>query len=162
VARWWGTLPNERLKTALVARLGPRFIVSTWAVIVDERGRVLLFHHTHDRRHPWGLPSGRLESDETPETAMAREFREEVSGALHVRRLVAALREPQLPALRLVYACDIAIPPARPSVEVDAWAYFSLSDLPFGVRPLQREAISLAQVEQPRAGSPPLVHAVRS
>jgi len=154
-------LPNERLKTALVARLGPRFIVSTWAVIFDERGRVLLFHHTHDWRHPWGLPSGRLEQDEAPETAMAREFREEVGGAIHVRRLVAALREPGLPAMRLVYACDSAGPPARPSVEVDGWAYFSPSDLPPSVRPLQREAIKLVRAERPHAESQPLSNTAR-
>src|SRR4051794_5076216 len=57
----WGALPGESAKTWLLARLGPRFLVSVWAVIFDAEGRVLLFRHTHDRAHPWGLPSGRLE-----------------------------------------------------------------------------------------------------
>lgn len=159
-ARGWGVLPGERLKTALVARLGPRFMVSTWAVIFDERDRVLLFHHTHDWRHPWGLPSGRLEHAEAPETALAREFREEVSGAIRVTRLIAALREPALPALRLVYACEVVTPPARASVEVDAWAYFSRSELPPGVRLLQREAIELARADWQGARSEPLINTV--
>lgn len=140
-ARCWGSLPNERLKTALIGRLGPRFIVSTWAVITDQRGDVLLFQHTHDRRHPWGLPSGRLEHAESPEQALAREFREEVGGEICVGPLVAALREPDLPALRLVYRCRVLVPPRTASVEVDRWAYFAVDKLPVTVRPLQREAI---------------------
>jgi ADP-ribose pyrophosphatase YjhB (NUDIX family) len=114
-------------------------------VIFDEGGQVLLFRHTHDRRHPWGLPSGRLEAGETPETAIRREFREEVGGEIKVEQLVAALREPPLPALRLVYACQVISPPTAPSVEVDAWAYFALVELPVCVRTTQREAITLAK-----------------
>jgi ADP-ribose pyrophosphatase YjhB (NUDIX family) len=114
-------------------------------VIFDEGGQVLLFRHTHDRRHPWGLPSGRLEAGETPETTIRREFREEVGGELRVGQLVAALREPQLPALRLVYACQVVSPPTAPSVEVDAWAYFAPAGLPTCVRTIQRKAITLAK-----------------
>jgi ADP-ribose pyrophosphatase YjhB (NUDIX family) len=127
--------------------LGPRFVVSVWAVIFDEGGQVLLFRHTHDRGHPWGLPSGRLEAGETPEAGISREFREEVGGEIRVGQLVAALREPQLPALRLVYACQVVIPPTAPSVEVDAWAYFAPADLPTCVRPIQREAITRARMQ---------------
>jgi ADP-ribose pyrophosphatase YjhB (NUDIX family) len=116
----------------------------------------LLFHHTHDGAHPWGLPSGRLEHDTSPEESMAREFREEVGGQIRIGPLLGALREPRLPALRLVYRCEIVTPPAAPSVEVDRWAYFASTELPFGVRPLQRQAICLAQ------GCPPSPTAAHS
>jgi len=131
----------------VLAWLGPRFVVSVWAVIFDEGGQVLLFQHTHDRRHPWGLPSGRLESGETPEAAICREFREEVGGEIRVRQLVAALHEPHLPALRLAYACQVVSPPTAPSVEVDAWAYFAPAGLPTCVRAIQREAIARARTQ---------------
>jgi ADP-ribose pyrophosphatase YjhB (NUDIX family) len=144
-ARLWGSLPNEGVKTAVLARFGARFILSVWAVVIDADDGVLLFRHTHDRAHPWGLPSGRVEGDETPEEALGREFREEVAGRVAVRRLVAALREPKLPALRLVYACDVEAPPMATSVEVDGWAYFPLDDLPTSIRSLQREAITLTK-----------------
>ncbi len=152
-ARLWGILPNESLKTAVLAPFGPRFIVSVWAVVIDADDRVLLFRHTHDRAHPWGLPSGRLEGDETPEEALCREFQEEVAGQIVVRRLVAALREPKLPALRLAYACDVEVPPMATSIEVDGWAHFPLDDLPASLRGLQRHAITLAQ-QQVDAGRP--------
>ena len=51
-ARIWGALPNERLKTAVLARLGPRFLVSVWAIIFDGAGGVLLFRHTHGNYSP--------------------------------------------------------------------------------------------------------------
>jgi ADP-ribose pyrophosphatase YjhB (NUDIX family) len=114
-------------------------------VIFDEGGQVLLFRHTHDRKHPWGLPSGRLEAGETPEAALRREFREEVGGEITIGQLVAALREAQLPALRLVYACQVVSPPTAPSVEVDAWTYFAPAGLPTCVRAIQREAIAQAK-----------------
>ena len=144
LARLWGACPAERLKLWLLARLGPRFLVSVWAVVVAADGRVLLFRHTHDRVHPWGLPSGRLGAHESPEAALRREFTEEVGGELRPLALVAALCEPNLPALRLVYRCALVVPPCAPSVEVDGWAYFAPTALPASVRPLQRVAITQA------------------
>lgn len=150
-ARIWGALPNERLKTAIIARLGQRFLVSVWAIIFDELGRVLLFCHSHDRRHPWGLPSGRLEGRETPEEAICREFSEEVGGRLRPVRLLLAFREPELPALRLVYQCVLEFPPMLPSVEVTAWGFLALEDLPLSLRPLQQMAIATARSQASRA-----------
>jgi 8-oxo-dGTP pyrophosphatase MutT (NUDIX family) len=125
--------------------LGSRFIVSVWAVAIGVNDSVLLFRHTHDRAHPCGLPSGRVEGSETPEEALCREFHEEVGGMVSVRHLVAALREPELPALRLVYACDIESPPVVTSVEVDGWSYFAVDGFPPTIRHLQRVAIALAR-----------------
>lgn len=143
-ARLWGALPNEQVKTELWARFGARFLVSVWAVVLDEAGRVLLFHHTHDRAHPWGVPSGRLERHETPEQAICREFAEEVGGRLRPRRLLGAFSEPDLCALRLAYQCDLEMPPSRPSIEIAEWQFFPSDALPPTVRPLQRSAIAAA------------------
>ena len=143
-ARLWGAIPSERLKTALVGPFGQRFLVGVWAVVFDEVGRVLIFRHTHDRAHPWGLPSGRLEARETPEQAVAREFHEEVGGSLRPTRLVRAHCEPDLPILRLAYLCDLEVPPVSPSVEVDRWGFFEFDNLPTSVRQAQRSTISMA------------------
>jgi ADP-ribose pyrophosphatase YjhB (NUDIX family) len=146
-ARAWGALPGDGWKTHLLARLGPCFLVSVWAIVLDQHGRILLFRHTHDRAHPWGLPSGRLETCEQPEEALRREFSEEVGGRISPIRLVTALREPGTPALRLVYTCSVEAPPAVTSAEVDAWRYVELDQLPQSVRPLQRTAIATAIAE---------------
>lgn len=45
-------------------------------VITDDRGRVLLVHHTYGHVN-WELPGGLGEADETPEENAARELREE-------------------------------------------------------------------------------------
>lgn len=141
-ARLWGALPGERWRTSLLRATGPSFLVSVWALVLDERGRVLLFEHTHDRHHPWGLPSGRLEAQETPEHALEREFHEEVGGVLRPGPIVAALRDFPLPALRLVYRCELIVPPTRGSAEVVGWSFVEASQLPPGLRPLQQLVIN--------------------
>jgi 8-oxo-dGTP pyrophosphatase MutT (NUDIX family) len=143
-ARVWSILPGDQWRVALLKATGPSFLVSVWAVVFDDLGRVLLFEHTHDRRFPWGLPSGRLEADETPEHAIAREFQEEVGGRIVVGPIVAALRDFPLPALRLAFRCELLDPPTRASVEVSRWSYFEPARLPRLVRPLQRIAIDRA------------------
>jgi 8-oxo-dGTP pyrophosphatase MutT (NUDIX family) len=148
LARLWSFLPGDQWRVALLKSSGPSFLVSVWAVVFDDVGRVLLFEHTHDRRYPWGLPSGRLESGETPEHAIAREFQEEVGGRIVTGPIVTALRDFPLPALRLAYRCAVLDAPVRPSVEVTRWGYFEAARLPRLVRPLQRIAIDRARVVQ--------------
>jgi ADP-ribose pyrophosphatase YjhB (NUDIX family) len=141
LAYLWGALPGEALKTALVWLAGPRFLVNVLAVIVDDQGRVLLLRHTHDCRHPWGLPSGRLERDETPAAGIVRELREETGLQAVVRALVAVEREPRLPVVRIAYRCQIVGGTFRPSVEVSAARYYPLHALPSALRPLQGRII---------------------
>jgi len=66
------------------SRLGPQCILlpGVRAIILDERGRVLLQRRTDVEC--WGLPSGSLELDETAMQALRREVREET--ALEVGR----------------------------------------------------------------------------
>lgn len=105
-------------------------------------------HHCTARA---ALPGERLEGRETPEKAICRELIEEVGGKLRPLRLLLAFREPELPALRLVYQCVLEFPPTLPSVEVTAWGFFALEDLPLSLRPLQQMAIATARSQAPRA-----------
>jgi ADP-ribose pyrophosphatase YjhB (NUDIX family) len=142
-ARAWGWLPCPTLKLALLYLLGPRFLVSVVAVVFDEQARVLLLRHTHDRPHPWGLPSGRLEHDESPCEAVVRELAEEAGLSARVLAPVAAAREDPLPVLRLAYL--VAVTGAfRPSVEVTEARYFAVDELPSSVRHVQRLFIAQA------------------
>jgi len=153
LAQAWGLFPSETIKTTLVWAMGPRFLVSVVAVVFDDRGRVLLLRHTHDRAHPWGLPSGRLERRETPVQAVIRELREETGLQGEVRALVALERVQPLPVLRAAYLCRVR-GEFRPSVEVAEAAYFTPAALPAGVRAVQRKMISQArQMEEHRCES---------
>jgi ADP-ribose pyrophosphatase YjhB (NUDIX family) len=145
LARLWGGFPSEGLKTAVVWAMGPRFLVSVLAVVFDRDGRILLLRHTHDAPHPWGLPSGRLETSETPVRAASRELAEETGLEVQVQALVALEREFPLPVLRAAYLCRVVGGVFRPSVEVTDVRYFALDELPASVRPLQRHIIKQAQ-----------------
>ena len=49
----------------------PRFTVTAGAVVVDERGRVLLLNHVFRVGSGWGIPGGFMEKGEQPEEALA-------------------------------------------------------------------------------------------
>lgn len=141
LARLWGWLPSERLKTGLLKVWASTFLVSAVAVIFDDEEKVLLFRHSHDRRHPWGLPSGRVEAGERPEETIVRELYEEAGLQAVVLGLVALEREPNLPVLRAAYLCQLAGGLFGPSVEVIEARFYALDELPHCLRPLQQRII---------------------
>lgn len=72
----------------------PLWPVSVKAVVLDDRGRVLLLHNERDE---WELPGGRLEivdqeageaADSTPQDAVAREVWEETGWQVKVGPLI--------------------------------------------------------------------------
>jgi 8-oxo-dGTP diphosphatase len=50
------------------------------AALIERAGRLLICQRRASGPHPlkWEFPGGKVESDETPETALARELREEL------------------------------------------------------------------------------------
>ena len=57
--------------------MGPT-IACVGAVVVDERGRLLLVRRAHEPgRGQWSVPGGRVEAGETPHQALVREVFEE-------------------------------------------------------------------------------------
>ena len=75
--RIWRQLPRPIRNVYLRVRYG-RFGVGVAALILDERGRILLVHRTYSRDEPWALPGGWLEQrDVSLPTALERELREE-------------------------------------------------------------------------------------
>ncbi|WP_353112450.1 NUDIX domain-containing protein [Microbacterium sp.] len=93
--------------------------VAAYAVITDDRDRVLLARWTEGRRVAWTLPGGGLEAGEDPLDAMRREVKEETGYTaemqqllgIHSRVIPAGRRRPvsdvPLQTLRIVYRADI-------------------------------------------------------
>ena len=95
--------------------MGARHVTSTVLVaacaLVDESGRVLIAKRPEGKSLAglWELPGGKIEPGETPEVALVRELREELSIEVTVSGLVpltfASHDYPQFHLLMPVYAC---------------------------------------------------------
>ncbi|NLH50017.1 MAG: NUDIX hydrolase [Myxococcales bacterium] len=131
LARW------PRLQTVLLSLLNPRFLIGAVAVIFDDRGRLVLFHHTYRRRYHWSFPGGWIRRYEEPEEALRREIREEAALDLEVLAPLASLAGPVWPNFEVVYLARFAGGAFRPSAEVDEMAAFTAADLP-DLKPYQR------------------------
>jgi ADP-ribose pyrophosphatase YjhB (NUDIX family) len=127
----------------LLRLLYPSFLVGVVAVVFDDRGRALLFHHTYRRVRPWSLPGGWMGRGEEPEAALEREFREEANLTIAVERPLRALAVAVHPNFEVIYRARLVGGEFRPSVEVDRAEFFELDALP-DIRPHQREVILAA------------------
>ncbi|MGZ4277564.1 MAG: NUDIX domain-containing protein [Solirubrobacteraceae bacterium] len=89
----------------------PRVPASAGALLLDERGRLLVLKPTYKRR--WTIPGGQIEADgETPWQACRRETREECGIEVDRGRLVCVDYRPAKNArrpggLRFVFHCGV-------------------------------------------------------
>ena len=126
--RIWRALPMW-VHVLAMRMFRPKFRAAVAAMIFDEQGRILLFKHTY-RKYPWGLPAGGLEYGEQPDKAIVREFFEEASLQIEVKRLLLAESSKEDHNISLVYLCKIVDGTFRQSSEVSKMKYFYVNDLP--------------------------------
>lgn len=138
----WQRLPvSGRVRSMLYWLLGAKYAVGVQALVFDAAGRVLLLRHTYKGHHPWGLPGGGMERDETaPQTAL-RELREEAGLHGTVVGLVALERHPSRLMLELFYLCHAQGGQFRPNAEISDYGYFALSALPPDLEPRLRHLL---------------------
>ncbi len=107
----------------------PKFRAAVAALVFDEQGRVLLFRHTY-RKFEWGIPAGSLEYHEQPAEAVVREFYEETSMKIEIKRLLTTVSAREDHHLTVVYLCKIIRGEFQPSHEISEMKYFEVNDLP--------------------------------
>lgn len=130
--RLWGWLPLPPwLRWAIVWLGTNKFLIGVAAVVVNERGEVLLFRHTYRGKEPWGLPGGWLKQREDPARAVEREIREE--SGLEVRALhpVRAAAGPAAGQVDIIFYGQLMGGTFRPSPEVCEAAFFKPDEMPF-------------------------------
>src|SRR5581483_166932 len=105
--RLWRDLPLPYWSRRLYLRLTTASVLlGASAVILDERGQVLVLEHTYRRAAPWGLPGGYLSKGEDPQQGVRREVREETGLDVEVGELLdAGLFVPD--ELDLAYHCRV-------------------------------------------------------
>jgi len=104
------------------------FKIGVFAIILDERGRVLLCHRRdHDL---WNLPGGGLESGETPWEGVIREVSEEVGLAIEVDQLAGIYSKPDQDEVVFSFIGKVRWGIPSLSDEADRIDYFAVADLP--------------------------------
>jgi len=121
-------------------------MITAGAIVLDERGRVLLLKHRFRVGSGWGIPGGFLEKGEQPEDGLRRELGEEIGLELSRVTLLFArtLRRPQ--QLELHYRCRArAVEEVRPrSQEIISAGWFAPDQLPPELSNDQRRLIERA------------------
>jgi mutator protein MutT len=109
----------------------PRFTVTAGAVILDERGRVLLLNHVFRVGSGWGIPGGFVEKGEQPEDALRRELREEIGLELEHAE-IAFVRTLKKPAqVEIIFRCRARRGSGnQQSIEIKSAEWFTLDSLP--------------------------------
>lgn len=107
-----------------------RLLVVAGVVVRD--GRVMLCQRKKDKHNglKWEFPGGKLEPGESPEEALRRELREELSIETEVGRVVDAVyyRYPDRDVLLLFYRCEIVSGEPR-TVDCNAIAWAKAEDV---------------------------------
>src|SRR5690606_455623 len=115
-------------------------------------GRVLLARHTYpvgrSRHEVWALPGGAVEKFENIPQALRREIAQELHLDVTVERLLL-VDTSEAPRLDFIFSCAIRGGQFRPSSEVAAIGWFSLTEPPDGMSTRHLRLLKLAS-ERPQ------------
>ena len=125
----WRGAP-KRLRRLSVRLIEPRFTVSAGAVVMDERGHVLLLKHVFRMGSGWGIPGGFLEKGEQPDEAIRRELREEVGLELETVKIVMVRTLKKSKHLEIIFRCRSRGVASPRSTEIKSASWFALDRLP--------------------------------
>ena len=104
--------------------------IGVFAIIIDDQERVLCVKMNY-AEHRWTTPGGRVESGESPITALVREVREETGFDVVPKGLVGIYSKPFEDDLVLCFECEAT---GRgdwsPTDEISAVKFFAPSSLP--------------------------------
>ena len=128
----WRVLPIPKKLRGPILWFGNRkFIIGIAALILNERGEILLFKHTYRTDCDWGFPGGYLKGREKPDAAIRREIMEESGLKVRVLDVLEVIRSEEMPRLELLFRAELVGELIfTPSTEVAEARFFSLDKLP--------------------------------
>ena len=117
----------------------PQFTIGVFAIIFDEKGRVLLCHRRD--RDLWNLPGGGLEDREDVVVGVKRETKEETCLEVEVVRLAGVYCKADRNEIVFAFICKITGGQMTLTDEADRIEYFEVDELPQNTVPNQVERI---------------------
>jgi 8-oxo-dGTP diphosphatase len=82
-------------------------VTTVVAALIEREGRLLIAQRRPDGQHPlkWEFPGGKVEPEETPEAALARELEEELTIRARIGREITRYeyQYPGLPPILLIF-----------------------------------------------------------
>jgi ADP-ribose pyrophosphatase YjhB (NUDIX family) len=128
----WRVIPLSKRMRAPILWLGNRkFVIGISALILNDRGEVLLFKHTYRNDFPWSFPGGYLKKHEDPDEAMKREIYEESGFEINILQVLEVARSHEMARFEVLYQAElVGESDFVPSIEVKAARFFSSDELP--------------------------------
>ena len=125
--------------------------VGAAAIITNDRGGILLVHHTYGPRN-WELPGGGREAGEPAAGTVVREVREETELTVIRSDLAGVYYEPANDWHHFTFLCTVAEgrDPRPDRIEISECAFWSLSNLPRPITDFTLRRITDASSGQPR------------
>lgn len=123
---WKQLTPHARLKITRATQ--PKFTVSVAAIVVNERGEILLLDHVLRPYSNWGIPGGFINVGEQPEKAVRRELREETGLELNnirLRRIRTHARH-----VEILFRADASGTAEAKSAEINQARWFKIDEIP--------------------------------
>ena len=125
-------MPLSKRMRAPILWLGNRkYVIGISALILNDRGEVLLFKHTYRRDFPWSFPGGYLKKNEDPDEAMKREIYEESGFEINILKPLEVARSHEMARFEVLYQAElVGETDFVPSIEVTEARFFPVDALP--------------------------------
>ncbi|MCL6611307.1 MAG: NUDIX domain-containing protein [Peptococcaceae bacterium] len=107
--------------------------VGVAAIVMDEKGRILLGRRTGTYRGLWCIPCGYVEYDEDVYEAVIREFKEETNLDIKVTGIFSVLsnfHNPELHTVGIWFKAEVVGGEPKAQSDIDQLGYFHPGELP--------------------------------
>jgi len=139
VRRIWRLISPDA-RAWLVRKTQSSFTVSAAAVVLNEKGEVLLLNHVLRPYSNWGFPGGFLDYGEQAEEAIRREVREETGIELAQLKLLTIRNSGA--HIEVLFSAIADGEPSVRSAEIIELRWFAVGDLPVDIPAVQRQQIA--------------------
>ena len=135
----WRSLPPS-FRRIIVRATQPTFTVSVAAIIVNERGEVLLLDHVLRSTSSWGVPGGFLARGEQPVAAVRRELREETGIEITSAELFR-VQNVGSRHVEIIFRAEAVGTAMVKSHEINAVGWFKPGEMPKNMNQSQRRLV---------------------